>query len=81
MALGGSRGGVRQLSDRGRAGDERGTNEVLAAAGTQWEFLRDGRGEIERIYDRGEEVFVLARLSRLMPEGDTGSMIESLLPG
>jgi ketosteroid isomerase-like protein len=52
-------------------GTRRGTNEVLAVARTQWEFLRDGRFEIDRIYDRGEEIFVLARLSRLMPEGDT----------
>jgi ketosteroid isomerase-like protein len=51
-------------------GTRRGTNEVLAAARTQWEFLRDGRFEIDRIYDPGEEIFVLARLSRLMPEGD-----------
>ena len=52
-------------------GTRRGTNELLAVVRTQWEFLRDGRFEIERIYDRGEEIFVLARLSRLMPEGDT----------
>ena len=51
-------------------GTRRGTNEVLAAARTQWEFLRDGRTEIDRIYDRGEEIFALTRLSRLMPEGD-----------
>jgi ketosteroid isomerase-like protein len=52
-------------------GTRRGTNEVLAAARTQWEFLRDGRQEIDRIYDHGDEVLVLGRLSRLMPEGDT----------
>ena len=51
-------------------GTRRGTNEVLAAARTQWEFLRDGRQEINQIYDRGEEILVLGRLSRLMPEGD-----------
>ena len=52
-------------------GTRRGTNEVLAVARTQWDFLRDGRQEIDRIYDHGEEVLVLGRLSRLMPEGDT----------
>jgi ketosteroid isomerase-like protein len=51
-------------------GTRRGTNEVLAAARTQWEFLREGRSEIDRIFDQGSEVIVLSRLSRLMPEGD-----------
>ena len=52
-------------------GTRRGANEILAVARTQWEFLRDGRQEVDRIYDRGEEIVVLGRLSRLMPEGDT----------
>ncbi len=52
-------------------GTRRGTNEVLAAARTQWEFLRDGRHELDRIFDSGEEILVLSRLSRLMPEGET----------
>jgi ketosteroid isomerase-like protein len=51
-------------------GTRRGTNEVLAAARMQWEFLRDGRFEIDRTYDHGEEILALGRLSRLMPEGD-----------
>jgi ketosteroid isomerase-like protein len=51
-------------------GTRRGTNELLAVARTQWEILRDGRIEIDRIYDHGEEIIVLGRLSRLMPEGD-----------
>ena len=29
-----------------------------------------GRFEIDRIYDGGEEIVALGRLSRLMPEGD-----------
>ena len=41
-------------------GTRHGTNEGLAVVRTQWEFLRDGRNEIDRTYDRGEEVFVLA---------------------
>jgi ketosteroid isomerase-like protein len=52
-------------------GTRRGTNEVLAATRTQWEFLREGRFELDRIFDRGAVIFVLARLSRLMPEGET----------
>ncbi len=51
-------------------GTRRGTNEVLAAARTQWEFLREGRQEIDRTYDRGDEIVVLGRLSRRMPGGD-----------
>ena len=56
---------------RRQSSRERGTDEVLAAARTQWEFLRDGRIEIDRTYDRGEEILTLARVSRLMPEGET----------
>ncbi len=51
-------------------GTRRGTNEVLAAARMQWEILLEGRQEIDRIYDRGEEILVLGRISRRMPEGD-----------
>jgi ketosteroid isomerase-like protein len=51
-------------------GTRRGTNAILAVARMQWEMLLDGRGEIDRIYDRGEEIVVLGRLSRRMPEGD-----------
>jgi ketosteroid isomerase-like protein len=51
-------------------GTRRGANELLAVTRMQWDFIRDGRIEIDRIYDRGEEVIALGRLSRLMPEGD-----------
>jgi ketosteroid isomerase-like protein len=51
-------------------GTRRGTNELLAVWRMQWEILRDGHAEIERIHDRGEEILVLSRLSRRMPEGD-----------
>jgi hypothetical protein len=51
-------------------GTRHGTNEVLAAARMQSEILRDGRFEIDRTYGRGEEVIVVGRLSRLMPDGD-----------
>jgi hypothetical protein len=36
----------------------------------QWELLTDGRWEIDRIYDRGEEVIALGRISRRMPGSD-----------
>jgi ketosteroid isomerase-like protein len=52
-------------------GTRRGANELLAVARMQWDFIRGGRIEIDRIYDRGEELIALGRLSRLMPEGDT----------
>ena len=52
-------------------GTRHGTSEALAVVRTQWEFLRDGRTEIDRTYDRGEEVLALGRVSRLMPEGET----------
>ena len=52
-------------------GTRHGTSEALAVVRTQWEFLRDGRTEIDRTYDRGEEVLALGRVFRLMPEGET----------
>ena len=48
-------------------GTRRGTDEVDAVTRTQWEILLDGRGKIDRIYDRGDDVIVLGRLSRRMP--------------
>jgi ketosteroid isomerase-like protein len=51
-------------------GTRHGTNELLAVVRMQWEILRGGRYEIDRTYDRGEEIIVLGRLSRLMPEGE-----------
>jgi ketosteroid isomerase-like protein len=51
-------------------GTRHGPNELLAVVRMQWEILLDGRAEIDRIYDRGEEIVVLARFSRRMPEGD-----------
>ncbi len=51
-------------------GTRRGTNEAVAVARMQWDMLPDSRLEIDRIFDRGEEIVVLSRLSRRMPEGD-----------
>ena len=65
------RGRVRQLPDGNRAGNEARYERGSGRRRTQWEFLRDGRIEIDRTYDRGEEIFALRRVSRLMPEGET----------
>ncbi len=51
-------------------GTRRGVDEITAVFRTQWEILLDGRLEIDRIYDRGEEIVALGRFSRRMPEGD-----------
>lgn len=52
-------------------GTRRGSDEVAAAAQAQWEILLDARQEIDRTYDRGDEIIVLGRLSRRMPESET----------
>jgi hypothetical protein len=43
---------------------------MAAVVREQWELLTDGRWEIDRIYDRGEEVIALGRISRRMPGSD-----------
>jgi len=48
-------------------GTRRGADETEAATRAQWEMLLDARQEIDRIYDRGDEIIVLGRLSRRMP--------------
>jgi ketosteroid isomerase-like protein len=48
-------------------GTRRGVDELTAVMQAQWELLLDGRGEIDRTYDRGDEIIVLGRLSRRMP--------------
>jgi ketosteroid isomerase-like protein len=60
-------------------GTRRGTNELRAVWRVQWEILLDGRTEIDRIYDRGEEIVALGRLSRRMPEGDARIEDRSLI--
>jgi ketosteroid isomerase-like protein len=37
-------------------GTRRGLDEIRAVFQMRWEILRDGRAEIDRIYDRGEEI-------------------------
>ena len=48
-------------------GTRRGLDEGAAVARAQWEVLLDGHQEIERIYDRGDEISVLGRVSSRMP--------------
>ena len=51
-------------------GTRSGKDEVTAVVREQWQWLTDARAEIERIYDRGEEAILLARVSRQMPGSD-----------
>jgi len=51
-------------------GTRRGPDEISAVMRAQWDLLTDGRWEIDRIYDRGEEVIALGRVSRRMPGSD-----------
>ena len=48
-------------------GTRYGHDGVTTVLQTQLEMLTDARQEIERTYDRGEEVIVLTLLSRQMP--------------
>jgi hypothetical protein len=45
----------------------------------QWELLTDGRWETDQIYDRGEEVIALGRISRRMPGSDARLEGQSLI--
>lgn len=52
-------------------GTRRGHDEVAAVFRAQWEILLDARQEIDRVYDRGDEIIVLTRVSRrISPESE-----------
>jgi ketosteroid isomerase-like protein len=51
-------------------GTRRGRDEIAAAFRAQWELMTDAHAEIDRIYDRGEDIIVLLRVSRRMPGSD-----------
>ena len=51
-------------------GTRRGASEVIAVFRAQWEALTDAQLEIDRIYDRDDEVIALGRMSRRMPGSD-----------
>jgi ketosteroid isomerase-like protein len=50
-------------------GTRRGVAEVSAVWRAQWDIL-DGRLEIDRFFDRGDEIVVSGRLSARMPRSD-----------
>ena len=51
-------------------GTRRGRDEVEEVARKQWEILTDARFEVDKFFDRGDEVIALGRLSRGMPGSD-----------
>ena len=51
-------------------GTRRGRHEVIEVARKQWEILADARFEVDKFFDRGDEVIALGRLSRGMPGSD-----------
>ena len=51
-------------------GTRRGRDEITAVMRAQWELLTDGRWQIDRICERGEEVIASGRMSRRMPGSD-----------
>jgi ketosteroid isomerase-like protein len=51
-------------------GTRRGVAEVTAVWRAQWDILLDARFEVDRFFDRGDEIIALGRLSRRMPESD-----------
>jgi ketosteroid isomerase-like protein len=52
-------------------GTRHGRDEGAAVAQAQWEMLLDARQEIDEIFDRGDEVVILGRVSRRMPGSET----------
>jgi ketosteroid isomerase-like protein len=50
-------------------GTRRGIDEVAAAIRQQWEVL-DARWEVDQVFDRGDEIILLGRLSTGMPDSD-----------
>jgi ketosteroid isomerase-like protein len=51
-------------------GTRRGASEMTAVMRAQWETLTDAHWEIDRIYERDDEVIALGRISRRMPSSD-----------
>src|SRR4051794_35831189 len=48
-------------------GTRRGFDEITAALRARWEILLDARQDIDRTFDRDDEIVTLGRLSRRMP--------------
>jgi ketosteroid isomerase-like protein len=52
-------------------GTRQGHEGLVAVLRSQWDFLVDGaQVEIERTYDRGDDVYTLARIVGRMPDSD-----------
>ena len=60
-------------------GTRHGHDELTIVLQTQWEMLTEARQEIERTYDRGEEVILLSLLSRQMPGSEGRIEAQSLV--
>ena len=60
-------------------GSRHGHDGLAAVLRAQWEILTEPCLEIERIYDRGEDVITLSRLSRRMPDSDARIEVQTLL--
>jgi ketosteroid isomerase-like protein len=48
-------------------GTRRGVDEVAEVMREQWDVLADARQDIDRVYERGGEIFTAGRVSRSMP--------------
>lgn len=51
-------------------GTRHGHDGIATVFRAQWEFLSDARLEVERIFDRGDEVLAHVRMLRPMPGSD-----------
>jgi ketosteroid isomerase-like protein len=58
-------------------GTRRGHESLEDVLRTQWEILSDARWELDRLYERGNEIVGLGRISRRMPGSD--ARIEDLV--
>jgi ketosteroid isomerase-like protein len=58
-------------------GTSRGHESLEDVLRTQWEILSDARWELDRLYERGNEIVGLGRISRRMPGSD--ARIEDLV--
>lgn len=61
-------------------GTRHGHAELASVARKQWEALApDGRQEVERVHERGDEVLTVVRLTRSMPGSDSRLETQALL--
>ena len=60
-------------------GTRHGHDGLKAVVRTQWAALTDARLEIDRIFDRGEDILTLGRLSRQLPGSEARLEDQSLI--